>query len=314
MRLLTQTSGQRGRRSSGLTLLEIMVTVTLLTVIVLGLYAMFDQTQDALRKGTTQVDVLETSRAVSELLKREFEQAQAAGVPRWGTLGPARTNLWIDSSPGSQPITNLLLDGSARVTQMDHVYFLTKARDWRVTGYIVGTLPPGAPQDQVLFSNGVGALFRYQTRASDPTNNRNLDLPALSLELEEIEPFNAYWTNYQTATNFTLPSYPDYLLTNFNLVAAGIVSFNVRAFGTIVGANGIPTNGVLLSTSYPFLMTNEHLPDFLEVELGILEPQALEQARALAFTNNPGLSRAYLTNSTHRIHIFRQRIPIRAHL
>src|SRR4051812_38323136 len=49
----------------GFSLIEILVVVALLSVIILGLVAMFHQTQKALLSTTTQVDFLEAGRAAS---------------------------------------------------------------------------------------------------------------------------------------------------------------------------------------------------------------------------------------------------------
>src|SRR5258706_1220113 len=63
---------------SAFSLIEILVTVTLLTVIILGLLAMFNQTQRAFRQGTTQTDVLESGRSAMDLIRRELEQMTPA--------------------------------------------------------------------------------------------------------------------------------------------------------------------------------------------------------------------------------------------
>jgi hypothetical protein len=47
------------------------------------------------------------------------------------------------------------------------------------------------------------------------------------------------------------------------------------------------------------------LPAMVEIELGILEPQTLEQARSVL---NPDV---FLQKQAGKVHIFRQQIPIR---
>ena len=64
------------QRRAGLTLLEILVSVALLVVIVLGLTAMFNQTQRAFRSGLVNVDVMEGGRSAVELIGREMEQIE----------------------------------------------------------------------------------------------------------------------------------------------------------------------------------------------------------------------------------------------
>ena len=88
-------------------LIEVMVAVTLMSVIVLGLLAMFSQTQRAFRTGITQVDVMEGGRAACELMAREMEQITATGLSVWsssknsgssGRWNQERRSWW--SSPG----------------------------------------------------------------------------------------------------------------------------------------------------------------------------------------------------------------------
>src|SRR6266511_4863469 len=65
------------------TLVELLVAISVLTLIVLVLYGLFDQVQKALRSNVAQVDVHEGGREGMELLSREMEQIQAgnrAGV------------------------------------------------------------------------------------------------------------------------------------------------------------------------------------------------------------------------------------------
>ena len=61
-------------RGGGFSLVEILVVVGLLSIIILGLVAMFSQTQRAFRLGLTQVDVLESGRAVTDMMTRELSQ------------------------------------------------------------------------------------------------------------------------------------------------------------------------------------------------------------------------------------------------
>ena len=55
-------------------LIELLVVMTLLSFIIIGLLAVFDQTQRAFKTGMSQVDVLESGRATMDLITREVEQ------------------------------------------------------------------------------------------------------------------------------------------------------------------------------------------------------------------------------------------------
>ena len=76
MKIHLQTDPARRLAERALTLLEMMVAMSLLLVIVVGLYAMFDQTQRAFRGSLTQSDVLEAQRASMYIMSLELEQCR----------------------------------------------------------------------------------------------------------------------------------------------------------------------------------------------------------------------------------------------
>jgi hypothetical protein len=88
--------------SRAFSLIEIMVTVGLLTVIILGLLLMFNQTQRAFRAGMTQTDVLEAGRATMDMLARELEQMTPSQYPDRVFSSGIRyrvTNFFAEPSP-----------------------------------------------------------------------------------------------------------------------------------------------------------------------------------------------------------------------
>src|SRR5262245_55280058 len=95
-----------------------MVVMGLLTVIILGLLLMFNQTQRAFRTGMTQVDVLENGRTVTEMLSRELMQISPnnVGSPQNGsynfltTLSPYEPLLQPLPGGNGERRTNLLQD------------------------------------------------------------------------------------------------------------------------------------------------------------------------------------------------------------
>jgi hypothetical protein len=95
------------------------------------------------------------------------------------------------------------------------------------------------------------------------------------------------------------------LSTNFNRIADGVIHFQVRAFDQNGYELAVSTNtGTLV---YPTLPDwSNALPHHLEVELGLLEPETFERARALPPANQLG----FLTNQSARVHIFRQQIAV----
>lgn len=113
----------------------------------------------------------------------------------------------------------------------------------------------------------------------------------------------------QKSTNYVdlvPPAMNNFLYTQFDAgkfawyrVAQGIVHFHVRPLDT----NGLPYNWNGNSIQF----TND-IPQFLELELGIAEPELIEQVKGMP---NDTVAREYLQKQAGRIHMFRQQIPIR---
>ena len=57
-----------------------------------------------------------------------------------------------------------------------------------------------------------------------------------------------------------------------------------------------------------FAFFNETIPAFVDLELAVLEKEALEQFRSMP---NPQTRQEFLKRQTGKIHVFRERIPIR---
>jgi prepilin-type N-terminal cleavage/methylation domain-containing protein len=254
----------RGRRPhrAAFTLLEMLVAITILTLIIFALYGMFNQTQRAFLGSVGQVDVLESGRAATELITREIEQLAAS---EWVGV----TNLYVTN--GGLSSVQQLVDGTLRRHRLQEVFFLSRAQgQWIGTAFFVDRASTNS-DDTLLRNAGVGTLYRYSSsiRTNRPTDNRL------------INRFN------------NAP------FTNFQRVADGVVHFQVKDYDRL----GNPVGG----NNYSYLSND--LPAYLELELAILEPAALERVRGIpnfnAITN-------YLWDRADRdIQVFRQRIPIR---
>ena len=59
MKFITKKRPLQARFKGGFTLLEMLVAVSVMTLVIYVLYALFDQTQDALKKNASEVDVNE---------------------------------------------------------------------------------------------------------------------------------------------------------------------------------------------------------------------------------------------------------------
>ena len=277
-------------RSIGFTVVELLVAVSIMTVIVLALYGMFDQTQRALRSNVAQVDVLEGGRAAMEMISRELSQAQASGV-----LSNKNFFLALNQPPRRMP---LVVTNEWRTNATQQLYFLSKSnKTWLVLSYRVlpsTNLLSGIPGS----TEGVGSLARFTIGATDDA-------------ISALDPFLAIMNPNVV---------PD---TNYARILEGVVHFKVRAydsFGDPMIHQVYLTNAFRYTnswlepdprdaTSTLCVTTNTTLPAFVEVELGLLEPQAAERWKSMP---TPLARSNYLARQAGRVHLFRERIPLRA--
>ena len=284
---------RRSQRGLAFTVVELMVAVSIMTLIVLALYGMFDQVQKALRGNVSQVDVLEGGRAAMELMTREMEQIQAGNILN-------QTNLYVglgrDSFGGLQlPFRQELLGvGEYRTNVLQEVYFLSHFnKQWTGTGYrvLASNFKNGLLNQFALA--GVGTLARYAEGIHDSNLTRTNPFP------------------------FVMNSLPGNL-TNYQRLVDGVVHFRIRAYdgsglpltyltNNYNGVNMLNDDGITGETRYTF--TNTAVPAYLELELGLLEPQVLEKLKSFP---TPAAAANFLMKQTGKIHLFQQRIPIRA--
>ncbi len=295
-----------------------MVTVGLMTFIILGLLLMFNQTQRAFRMGMTQTDVLEAGRATLDLIGRELEQMSPSQAPDYIDLsGVVRraTNFFVEPSinypPAVSPYTfswadpftqDLLGNNPQRTNLMQRFFFLSKVnQDWIGTGYEV------FPDDSYRC---VGTLYRFSA-TNNPRGNfiglSQLFLTTASSNMSRIADgivhmrLRAFANNGYliTTNNFTgtNASYLNRISGPYtNVVEA--VAYNSKAYGG---------SAADLRQASCYFMGNA-APGYVELELGILEPQILQKYRSIG---DIGPARAFLSNHVANVHIFRQRIPIR---
>lgn len=275
-------SGRGLRVSRAFSLVEILIVVALLSVIVLGLMAMFGQTQRAFRAGMAQIDVLESGRAAADLLAREVAQTRPSGLSN-----TVNFYAWL---PLITPLYQELPGIQGRRTNVAHeLFFLTcENQVWTGVGYRISA--PDA---------GVGALYRYSASVSNPLKTPEL-VPGL---------FNDFLN-----TPLTDPY-------KFSRVADGVVHLRVRAFNPagewIVDelSDDQRNSDIRESTAvvpgeiglYKFF--SNAVPAAVEIELGFLETRLLERVKGLP---TAAARRNYLSNHVAQVHVFRQYIPISA--
>jgi type II secretory pathway pseudopilin PulG len=284
-----------GRRAAAFTLVEIMVVMVLLSVIILGLVAMFDQTQKAFRAGMAQTDQLEGGRMLTDLLQRDLEQV----TPSYQTNG---VNFYAQIP--DYPLLRQILPASTipRTNILENLFFLSRYNQtWSGIGYCVRT--------NMYFGltgnmSPVGTLYRFQTNVTVSQFNGNGMLPYLT---------------FLAATN---PG-------SFSKVIDGVVDFRVRCYdtnGTLLVGDNAPflvgndlmtnsnftaiTNSAVIAPgeveSYAF--SNNIVPAYVEVQVGVLEPSVLKRYNSIP---SPITRSNFLANHAGNVQLFRQRITIR---
>lgn len=282
----------RGVRTAGFTILELMVAVGTMTLIVLVLYAIFDQTQRAMRGNFAQVDILEGIRAGTDLLVTDLEQATASQIP-----GCTNLHVQLLTAPAFLPLTGPRLPQDLALQEL---LFLTRnGMEWRQVGYLVVPYRSGTTEQPV------GTLYRI----------------VLSNHVSQFTS-NSLSARYLLERNHLLQYRTNAL---FQRVADGVVHFRVRAFadqGLPIWRSDPVTNNIYAArdplsgprlANDPFeiryVFLHDALPAHVEVELGILDPHVFDQLRSMP---NPAMAYRHLTNQAQRVHLFQQRIPIRS--
>lgn len=271
MRLNCNISIRRRTGQQAVTLLELMVAMSVLTFIIFGLYTMFDRTQKAFLETTTQKDVLESGRNFMGMMVSDLEEMHASNISE-------RTNLYIQPIYiNGYPINgfrqNSMVGSNLFTNVVQEFFFLTKTSQWTAVAYLMQPMSTNSG-DYMLYTNlGVGALRRYSYTTND-YYHKTVDL----------------FTNYLSSSS-----------SDFQLVSDGVVHLALRAYDQ--DGNWVDTSG----WSY----TNTFVPSWLELEVGVLEPKVLKQARSIP---NASAQRSFLQETTNRasaVHIFRQRIQVR---
>ncbi len=263
-------------RRGAFSLIEIMVSVTLLALIVIGLIAVINHTQRALRIAHNQTDILEGARSTVEIVARDLSGLTASGDINTVNLFATNISALQFPRPGGGDQTNILQD----------FYVLTRENDtWTAIGYFID-----------LRGVGAGTLYRFSTNGY----LGNTNFGAL---------FYDWFSSFSTAT-----------VNDSHRVADGVVHFETRIydqFGRLYVAPMPASNGTndywVANMGYSpdgYIFKGPCLPAYIDFELGLLEPQTARQFNAIA-ANNPAGGKAFLAQQIGKIHLFRQRIPVR---
>jgi type II secretion system protein J len=266
------------RRARALTLLEMMVAVTLLAVIMIGLLAMFNQTQKALHIANAQTDVFENARGAIQMISRDLTEMTL--YPDTNGVRSSEAKTFPSALPGGVlPLgsTNLPLG-------FTEAFWLSRMNDeWQEVGYFV--VDEAVKRNSTTAANyGVGTLYRFSTNV------------------------------HQQVPSWFHKAFSSADITNSHRISDGIVHFVATA--VFVKNSGSASN--VLVDFFPantyiiggFPGAQMLLPAFVDVEIGVLEPQTLKQFQAIKDLNLPA-AKDFLRNHAGNIHFFRERVPIR---
>ena len=272
------------RVGTAFTVVELMVAVSVLSLIVVVLYNIFDNTQRAMRSNAAQVDVMEGGRAAVELISRDLEQMTELGLA-------GATNFYVDSwsPPFLQSLpspTNVI---SVRTNFQQELFFTSR---FNKQGSGIGY--------RIVPALGVGSLYRYVDAVPAAFLTPNL----LSSNF-----FRFANTNYPAVFQRVTDGVVHFRVTAFDSLGRPIEPYEPRVNWTNRYAAVFVTNE--LHATWPrYVFTNSAVPASVEIELGILEPYILERYRSM--TNNRSVATKYLARQAARVHLFQQRIPVRS--
>ena len=286
----------KGGRAAGFTLLEVMVSMGLLTLIVLVLMSVFSNTQSAFRAGVTQTDVLANGRATMEMLAADARLLARSGNTFTNIVGGTTYYGAANVAVLNLAHVNQLLpaSGSTRTNIIQSIFFLGRENTkWKGIGYVVN----------VGETNAIFPLYRFYEETNVAANPGTLYTNFLSTSL----------------TNTTVWSH----------LMDGVVHLVVRAYGTngywLADSNSYAAyqapfihNTVFYGqfpANYPgygeegFAMYSNTLPAAVEIQLGALEDTAVRRLESL-INGNPGTYTNYLAQQANRVQMFRQRVSV----
>lgn len=298
----------RVRRQKAFSVMELLLSVAILGVIVYALFAVFNQVQKALRSNEASTEVGEKGRAILEMMTRELQQLQ-----------PVHTGFVTNflAEPDFTPMVFNAPDdprAPGRTNSLYRVYFPAKqGHEWLHLEYRID-----------LAENRVGVLkrFAWTNRIITP-----YELGLVQSNAYKIDVTNEVFFHHfaDGVTHFRVSAYDRH---------GGLLSYNTtnkfapfKIFrGSVTGPMGMPKYSdvalpedanIRIRQAFPnneeenrLEFVSNAVPAYLEVELGVLEPETLRQYYLMIKDQNPNATN-FLSRQIAKVHVFRQRIPIR---
>ncbi len=298
--LPSAAAGAGCRRRVGFSLIEVLVVVTLLSLIILVLMTVFNSTQSAFRAGVTQTDVLEGSRAAMDLVVSDLKLMSPSDAPSnnfvlYGGLNFfANLNNYDNANYYLPLIQNLPGSNQQRTNVLEDVFWVSRQNingpdSWVGTGYTVI-----ATNSSPLFP-----LYRFVTNApvsiSTPTN--------LFIGFQAAIQNNAFTNN---GWSHLIDGVLDFRVQPFDLNGYAMTNSYQNNGGQYIT---YPNTTFFLPAQYDvtgFYFISNAIPGSVEIQMSTLEDAVLRRAESFGV---PGISQSnYLAQQAGRVHVFRQRV------
>lgn len=267
-------------------LLEVLVVVALLSLIVVALMSVFSGTQRAFRASITQTDVLEGGRTAVDLMASDLRMMTPSGGV---SNGPVNFAVFASGYPPMLQGLTASPKGMERTNLLNTFFALGRENTkWTAVGYVVNAAS----------TNSLYPLYRFYAETNLSAS------PFWLYDKFNNDINNGWWTN-------------------MNHVIDGVVHLTLRAYdpnGIWIQNAVVPvyTNAPNVEFLYPpnwalsygeaqLRMFSNTVPASVDMELGVLEDQALARAESLPTYT---LQTNYLAGQIGALHVFRQRVNI----
>lgn len=335
-------------RRRAFTLVEMLVTLVLLSFIVLALMAVFNSTQNAFRAGLTETDILESGRFAMDLIEDDVSKT----TPGYGfssvtnlfgnfsgyepfLFGSNTVNFYIRAFPDNfpsgsppnlqvqhQPFIQYLPGTSAKRTNvLEDFFMLTRGNingrpSWIGIGYAVDLLswPTNSLYRFVMITNvSRGNPFGLFTSFTN-----DVYANVVNQAVKRGNPFTntVRWTHLMDGiVDLRVRPYDPYGLWMTNYWdyykdRRSITNLNTYFYWPL--APGYPDNATPGVSGC--IMYSNMVPAAVEVDMGVLENDTLLRAEALGVPGTfipPPSQVNYLSNHVGQVHVFRKRIWVR---
>ncbi len=300
--------------------MEVLLVVSLLSLIVLVLMTVFNSTQAAFRAGVTQTDVLEGGRAAMDMIVADMKTMSASGygtnyanyainqglLPGYYDYPTNSVNFYVNSNFNNQPLVQSLpgsVTGAQRTNLLENIFLLSRQNlsghdSWVGVGYtVVATnLTPLYPLYRFITNAPAAtdpyALFNaFLLGISKSSFNNGTNGIGWSHVIDGVVDLRAHVydaNGYQMTNNYSYQYNNSGEFTAYTNVWFGATQPQFTEVGFAFFGNTIPAS--------------------VEVQMATLEDHILQRAESLSL--QPAAQVNYLSQEAGRTHVFRQRVLI----